>query len=200
MSAVQPAVSIGAVKSLSDGDYAVITDALVTYSTYTDAYDPDSGETLYTGECFVQSKNRTAGLRVLYTDVPYSLDAGSDVTITGHLSTTDGRYTLPDLIFTVTASDQDIPAPLGMSLKSLSMDMAYGLRVRTWGSVTTPATADAEDDYYYCDDQRRFVQRQGHLDRPHVHNAFRRKAACGHRDLRQRRRNRSNYHKDFRSQ
>lgn len=119
VSRVRRSVTVGDAKRQSEGTCVLIADAMVT-GVFADSF-------------FVESSDRSAGLKVI-SNSPVS--PGDRVTVTGHISNAGGRGVLPDPMFTVTASDQPLPRPLGMPVGSLAEPMAYGLRVRTWGRVT----------------------------------------------------------------
>lgn len=127
VSEVRQAMTIGEARSLAEGGYALITEAVVT--------------TAFEGEFFVQAPDRSAALKLRSR---WPVQPGDMVTATGHLSRLGGRFILPDAMFTATSSENPLPAPLGMPLRSLGADLAYGLRVRTWGEVTD------EGDGSYC--------------------------------------------------
>ena len=127
VSDIRPVVTVGRAKQMQPGEYALITEAVVTEAFW--------------GEFFVESPDRSAALRVM-CDVP--VDPGDRVTLTGHIAKSAGVYKLPDPMFTVTSSDNELPRPLGMPIKRLGLDMVYGLLVRTWGEVTD------EGDGFYC--------------------------------------------------
>ncbi|MGI6295107.1 MAG: hypothetical protein ACOX3G_03390 [Armatimonadota bacterium] len=125
VAACRPALSIGEVKKLPDGEYALITEAIVT------AVLPDS--------FFIEAPNRSAAMKVIY-DTSIAVDSkivavGDKMTITGHLSKTSGRFTFPDPMWTCTEPGAAQIEPVGMNLKTLSSDLAYGMRVRVWGRV-----------------------------------------------------------------
>lgn len=125
VAACRPALSIGEVKKLPDGEYALITEAIVT------AVLPDS--------FFIEAPNRSAAMKVLY-DTSIAVDGkkiapGGKLTITGHISKVSGKFTFPDPMWTCTEPETVQIEPVGMNLKALSGDLAYGLRVRVWGRV-----------------------------------------------------------------
>ncbi|MCE5321759.1 hypothetical protein LLG46_00420 [bacterium] len=135
VSAVRPAITIGEAKHIDSGDYALITEAVVT--------------AVFSDKFYIESPDRTAAIRVDYdtsaaVDGKY-VEVGDKLTITGHVSISDGHYILPDPMFSCTSLiDMDSqPKPLGMTLKSLESDMAYGMLIRTWGKVT-------DSDQGYC--------------------------------------------------
>lgn len=127
VSAVRPALSIGGAKRLTPGDYALITEAIVT------AVLPDA--------FFIESLDRAAAMKVMYnTSVAVDgkqVTVGDKMTITGHLTRSNGRFVLPDPMWTCTEPAMTLPRPLGVSTKMLASDLAYGMRVRVWGSVTS---------------------------------------------------------------
>ncbi len=127
VSAIRPAIKIGEAKQLDGGGYAFITEAVVTV-----ALD---------GEFFIESPDRSAAIKVVSDE---SVEPGDSVTITGHVSNTDGVCQLPDPMFSITSTGEEPPAPLGVPMKDLACDLAYGLLVRTWGEVTD------EGDGFYC--------------------------------------------------
>ena len=126
VSDVRPALTVGQAKQLQEGEYALITEAVVTEAFW--------------GEVFVESPDRSAALKVI-CNVP--VDPGDKVTLTGHIAKSEGVCKLPDPMFTVTSSDNELPLPLGMPIKRLGLGMVYGLLVRTWGEVT-----DGGDGFY----------------------------------------------------
>ncbi|OFX14100.1 MAG: hypothetical protein A2Z18_00695 [Armatimonadetes bacterium RBG_16_58_9] len=127
VSDVRPALSIGEAKLLDEGGYAVITDAVVTEALY--------------GKFFIESPDRSAAFKVISDAF---VQSGDRMTITGHISKSGGAHMIADPMFTVTSSGNDLPKPLGMPLRNLQLDMAYGLLLRTWGKVTD------EGDGFYC--------------------------------------------------
>jgi len=123
VSDICPASTIGEAKGLSAGSYAVITDAIVTAKIGSDVY--------------IESSDRSAAMRMVTSK---SVSVGSAVTVTGHISRTDGRFSFTDPMFTATATGGAAPAPLGIAPRSLGSARAYGLRIRTWGKVTSNGT------------------------------------------------------------
>ena len=129
VSRTRPALSIGEVKALPAGDYGLITEAIVT--------------AVYPTEFFMESPDRSAGMRVEWdagfmVDDERAVQVGDKITITGHISKAGGRFSFDDPMLSFTAIDQPLPKPLGMPIRSLASDMAYGLRVRTWGKIADP--------------------------------------------------------------
>lgn len=130
VSATRTALSIGEAKQLDEGEYAFVTEAIVT------AVLPNA--------FFVESPNRTAAMKVIY-DTSIAVDgklvqAGDKMSVTGHLSKTDGVFRLPDPMWTCTSIGNELPAPLGMPIRALSGDMAYGMRIKTYGAVVNRGT------------------------------------------------------------
>lgn len=125
----RPALSIGETKALAAGDYALVTEAIVT--------------AVYPTEFFIESPDRSAAMCVKW-DARFKVDGsrevqvGDKITITGHTSKTFGRFCVDDPMLSFTAIDQPLPRPVGMPIRSLVSDLAYGLRVRTWGRVVDP--------------------------------------------------------------
>ncbi|MHB9037508.1 MAG: single stranded DNA-binding domain-containing protein [Armatimonadota bacterium] len=140
-SAIRPAVNIGEAKRLSEGGYAIITEAMVT-AVFADAF-------------FIESPDRSAAMKVIY-DTSQEVDGkavaiGDKVTVTGHVSKAGNRFVLPDPMFSCTSITDPLPKPIGMGARLLDSDMAYAMLVRTWGKVTESGTG-------YCvisDDGRR---------------------------------------------
>ncbi len=129
VSRTRPALSIGEFKTCSPGDYGLITQAIVT--------------AVYPNEFFMESPDRSAAMRVNWdgrfaADGERDLNVGDKITINGHLSKSNGRFSIDDPMLSYTAIDQPLPKPLGMPIRSLGSDMAYGLRVRTWGRIADP--------------------------------------------------------------
>lgn len=168
VSAVRPSVTIGEAKKLTTGNYALITDAMVT------AVLPD--------EFFIESPDRSAAMKVIYnTSVAVDgklVEVGDKLTITGHLSASGGQYTLPDPMFSCTSITDSRLQPLGMTVKSLDSDIAYGLLVRTWGKVTargqgycvisdgsSSASVVWTDDSYSLPDDYDYIAATGICDR-----------------------------------
>ncbi|NLN76264.1 MAG: hypothetical protein GX139_08125 [Armatimonadetes bacterium] len=123
VAACRPALSIGEAKKLADGEYALITDAIVT-ATLPDAF-------------FIESPNRSAAMKVIY-NTAVAVDGkkvalGDKMTITGHISKGAFGFALPDPMWTCTEVECDLPNPVGMRLDALADDLAYGMRVRVWG-------------------------------------------------------------------
>lgn len=125
VSAIRPALSIGQAKRRADGDYVLITDAVVTGAFF--------------GGFFIESPDRSAALKVISDR---TVSPGDRLTITGHISKGAG-FVLPDTMFSVTGSVAT-PKPLGISIPSLNSDLACGLLVRTWGRVID------DGDGLYC--------------------------------------------------
>ncbi len=130
VSATRPAMSISEAKQLDGGGFAFITEAIVT------AVLPDA--------FFIQSPNRAAAMKVIYdTSVPVDgklVEAGDKMSVSGHLSKTGGVFRLPDPMWTCTSIQNELPPPLLMSIRDLSGDMSYGMRIKTYGKVTNRGT------------------------------------------------------------
>jgi len=131
----RPALSIGEAKALANGDYGLITEAIVT--------------AVYPTEFFIESPNRSAAMRVRWdgrflVDDEREVQVGDKITISGHASKTYGRFTLSDAMLSFTDIGQPLPKPLAMPIRTLQSDMAYGLRARTWGKIT-----DAGDGWQF---------------------------------------------------
>lgn len=132
--AVHPTVSIGETKMLPQGGFALITEAIVTG--------------VFTDDFFIESPDRSAAIRVSWDSSTVIegkfTEVGDKITITGHISKSGGKFMLPDPMFSCTSIGNTPIKPLGMPIKSLSADLAYGLTVRTWGEVTNIG------DGHYC--------------------------------------------------
>lgn len=171
VAAVRPAITLGESKKLPEGGYALVTEAVVT--------------AVFPTCFFVESPDRSSALRVewnSWANIARStwrtITPGDKLTLTGHISRANGRFTLPDPMFTVTSEANDLPAPLGMPLKSLASNLAYGLRVRTWGRVTDAGDGSyciisdgsqsarvVSEDYSISVDQGSFITLTGICDR-----------------------------------
>ena len=123
---VRPAQKIGEAKKLSPTQCALITEAVVTAT--------------FDGGFFIESPDRTAAAKALSSS---PVEVGDRLTITGFVSRSEGRFEIGNVMLTVTSSGNEPPGPLGMPIRSLADDSAYGLVVRTWGRVT-----DAGDGSY----------------------------------------------------
>ncbi|MEM4205023.1 MAG: hypothetical protein QXS54_13225 [Candidatus Methanomethylicaceae archaeon] len=124
---IRPAQTVGEAKALQPEECALITDAIVTAA--------------FEGSFFVESPDRSAAIKVI-SNVP--VQVGDKLTLTGFVNRSEGRFELGNVMLTVTSSANDVPRPLGMPIRNLSSDQAYGLLVRTWGRVTDPG------DGSYC--------------------------------------------------
>jgi len=129
VSRTRPALSIGELKALPAGDYGLVTEAIVT--------------AVYPTEFFIESPDRSAGMRAEWdarfrVDGSREVQVGDKITITGHTSKAHGRFSIDDPMLSFTAIDQPLPRPVGMPIHSLASDLAYGLRVRTWGRIVDP--------------------------------------------------------------
>lgn len=127
VSRTRPALSIGEAKALSAGDYALITDAIVT--------------AVFANEFFIESPDRSAAMRVgwdsaFLVDDERTVTVGDRITLTGHLSRANSRYSFDDPMLSFTALNQPLPKPLGVPIRSLNSSIAYGMRVRSWGKIS----------------------------------------------------------------
>jgi hypothetical protein len=118
---VRPAQTVGEAKALQSSECALITNAIVT--------------AVFAGGFFVESPDRSAAIKVI-SNVP--VQVGDKLTLTGFMNRSEGRFELGNVMLTVTSSANDVPRALGMPIRNLSSDQAYGLLVRTWGRVTDP--------------------------------------------------------------
>lgn len=129
VSRTRPALSIGEAKALPAGDYALITEAVVT--------------AIFPNEFFMESPDRSAAMRVgwdsqFLVNDERAVAVGDKITITGHLSKTNGRLSFGDPMLSFTAVDKPLPKPLGVAIRNLDSNLIYGMRVRTWGKVSDP--------------------------------------------------------------
>ena len=116
----RPALTIGETKRLEPNGFAVISDAVVTAR--------------FESDIFIEAADRSAAMRIVSTA---DANVGDKITVTGHLSATDGRHSFLDPMFTRTSTANALPGALGMPIRSLVSSAAYGLRARTWGKVTS---------------------------------------------------------------
>lgn len=123
---VRPAQTVGEAKKLPPTQCALVTDAIVS--------------AVFDGGFFIESPDRSAALKALSS---WPVEVGDKLTITGFVSRPEGRFELGNVMLTATSSGNEPPKPLGMPIRSLADDSAYGLVVRTWGRVT-----DAGDGSY----------------------------------------------------
>jgi hypothetical protein len=134
VSRTRPALSIGEAKNLSTGDYALVTEAIVT--------------AVFTTEFFMESPDRSAAMRVAWDGRflvglegdDRALAVGDKITITGHLSKANSRFSFDDPMLAFTAVDSPLPKPLGVPVQNLDSNLVYGMRVRTWGRISDPGS------------------------------------------------------------
>lgn len=128
VSRTRPALSIGEAAAMPVGDYALVTEAIVT--------------AVFSTEFFIGSPDRSSAMRVIWDSSTLvderAVTVGDKITITGHVSKTDGRFSFGDPMFSFSAIDCTLPAALAVPTKSLESVLLYGMKVRTWGTVTDP--------------------------------------------------------------
>ena len=129
VSRTRPALGIGEVRALAADEYALITEAIIT--------------AVFPTEFFIESPDRSAGMRVgwnsqFLVNNERAVAVGDKITIDGHLSKSDRRFSFNDPMFAFTAVDEPLPKPLGARMQNLDSDLLYGMRVRTWGNVSDP--------------------------------------------------------------
>ena len=135
--------SVGAAKGLASGKMAYVSDAVVT------------GTTVISGSVFVESADRSSGVRLLTNQ---ALNIGDRVTFTGTVGRVNGEYQLSGVSFLSTASGTPL-TPLymtsycigndwGESLHYVGMNTT-GLLVKTSGNVTGTITSQ---QLFYIDD------------------------------------------------
>jgi hypothetical protein len=130
VSAVRPALSIGEAKQLDEGGYAFITEAIVT------AVLPDA--------FFVEAPDRSAAMKMMFATSTAidgkRITVGDKVSVSGHLNKTCRKFRLPDPMWCCTSTENAVPAPVATTISTLMDPMAYGMRVKTFGKVTSRGT------------------------------------------------------------
>ncbi len=139
-----PLFSIGDSKSLTPGSWIYVEDAAVT-----------AGANLGWGSLFVESLQRTSGIKVLTS---HSAPVGQRIRFTGTVSFVDGEWQVDDVSVLGTSAGLPLRA-LGVNNRAVANDPSLflngqglgtaGLLVRTWGTVTATI---AGGNVFYLDD------------------------------------------------
>ncbi|MEN6355806.1 MAG: carboxypeptidase regulatory-like domain-containing protein [Armatimonadota bacterium] len=133
----QPYAIPGA-KNTPDGGGTIIPSAVVTAT-------PGGG--VPTDTIFIETADRTSGIKVHMTSMPTTIQFGDKVSVAGKVYTTTGtdeKYveaTAITRLATTTCPDGPALAELSMNNKAAADSVSQGLFIKTWGKVSNVGTS-----------------------------------------------------------
>ncbi|HUV05365.1 MAG TPA: hypothetical protein VMX94_09685 [Armatimonadota bacterium] len=129
-------ISIGAAKTLQDGQFVQLVPNVVT-----------GGTAEIVGAFYIEAADRSAGIRVATSQ---TVREGDRATVSGSLATLNGERRINAMNVAIVSSGNTLPGPLGMIQGSFGTGLdSTGLLMKLWGRVTA---APSGSGYFYLDD------------------------------------------------
>ncbi|MEN6357895.1 MAG: discoidin domain-containing protein [Armatimonadota bacterium] len=129
--------TIASVKAADDGDGVAVSNLRVTAV---------AGGGVPTDTLFVETADRTAGIKVKFTGLPTTIQFGDKVAVVGRVATdpvTTERYiqaTAVTRLDSTACPANPALAELSMNNKAVADSVSQGLFIKTWGKVSDSAT------------------------------------------------------------